>query len=271
MCPKLVLEEDAMDATSFDRWVRRLSMGASRRRVLGGLLAGPALLLPLEATARKKGKDAQRKRTDKGKNKDRQRATVQQESCWRAGACIPKKGANVSQCNLAGYSAPESLDCTGCNLSRANLKGADLTGVNFTKANLSGACLVNADFTGATFAKNTNLANAIFCNTTMPNGDIDNSGCGEGTACCTMCVPDCAANHYCCSGTCSPCPCGYRLLSNGTCARPCSLGCGSSPCKCYLVPDLCGAFNTGRLCPNGDSDCPTGQFCNGVGSCIEPC
>ena len=122
-----------MDGTQFDALARQLS---SRRTALGGLVAG--LLLPLAAAAR--GKDKKRKRNGKGKDRksgkskkkgqdkarDTGKTTAQAEVCWRAGACILKKGANVSQCNLAGYAPTTTLNCTGCNISRANLRGADL-------------------------------------------------------------------------------------------------------------------------------------------------
>jgi hypothetical protein len=215
-----------MDAHHFDHLAKRLS---SRRTALGGLLAG--LLLPLEGSTRGKGKGSgngnQRKRKGKDRGKGHQRASAQEEPCWRAGACIVSKGSNVSQCDLAGYTAPDSLDCTRCNLSRANLRGADLTGVNFTRANLSGACLVNADFSGATFANNTNLYNAIFCNTTMPDGSVNNSGCDSGTACCpTICLSaaDCDSGERCCQGNCQPeasccenSECASNQCESGTC------------------------------------------------------
>ncbi len=183
-----------MDGQHFDALARRIS---TRRTAIGGLLAG-LTFLPIEAAARNKGKA--RKRT--GKNK--QRAKAQEEPCWRAGACSVSKGSNVSRCDLAGYHAPEDLDCTRCNLSRANLRGADLSGVDFTRANLSGACLVNADFTDATFTNSTNLYNAIFCNTTMPDGSVNDSGCGSGTPCC----PTCSVGQLCESGCCNGFTCG---------------------------------------------------------------
>ena len=217
-----------MDTAHFDAITRRLG---TRRTALGGALAG--LLLPLSAAARKKGhgKDNHRHRHGKGKDRTKgngkHRATAQADSCWRAGACLLKKGANVSQCNLAGYSAPDDLNCTGCNLSRTNLRDADLTGVNFTKANLSGACLIDADFTGATFADNTNLANAIFCNTTMPNGSVNNSNCGRGTACCLSCP----ASETMCSDSCVDLQTDARNC--GSCGHACGGGqsCVNGSCQ----------------------------------------
>ena len=221
-----------MDGSRFDRLTRTLS---SRRTAVGGLLAG--LLLPLDAAARKKGKDKQRKR----KGRDKQRAQAQLELCWRAGACIAKKGANVSQCNLEGYSPNTTLNCTGCNASRANLRGAQLQGANFTKANLSGACLVDANFTGATFANNTNLSNAIFCRTIMPDGTPNNSGCGSGTPCC----PTCDAAHLCPSGCCDT-----AAGACGACTGGATCG-GGNP----GIPGFCGCTGSSCGCPAGQKSC----------------
>ena len=57
-------------------------------------------------------------------------------------------------------------NCPSCDLSKAllykaNLEGANLTGADLYKANLEGS----------------DLSGAILCNTTMPDGTIDNSGC----------------------------------------------------------------------------------------------
>jgi uncharacterized protein YjbI with pentapeptide repeats len=218
-----------MDPTRFDRLSRALAATGPRRGVLALLAALPVagvLLtsgrLSLEAAAlattrkrkkaNKKDKDKKGKSRSKGKGKDQQRTTAQAEGCWRAGACIVKKGANVSQCDLAGYTAPPSLNCTGCNLSRANLNGADLRGATFTKANLSGACLIDADFTGATFANTTNLYGATFCRTIMPDGSINNSGCQGGTTCCSTCLASGASCGVGISGSC----CG-GICDGGTC------------------------------------------------------
>ena len=55
---------------------------------------------------------------------------------------------------------------TGANLYGANLAYANLTNANLTNANLTDANLTNAI-----------LTDAEFCNTTMPDGSIDNSDC----------------------------------------------------------------------------------------------
>jgi hypothetical protein len=255
-----------MDGKRFDTLTRQLS---SRRVAIGGLLAG--LLVPLEAAARKK--DKHHKRT--GKAKAKKLASAQQEPCWRAGECLVSKGSNVSQCDLAGYTAPDPLDCTRCNLSRANLRGADLTGVNFTRANLSGACLVDADFTGATFANSTNLYNAIFCRTTMPDGSVNNSGCASGTACCPTCNRGlgmtcslagdiCCAGTVCQNGTCVCVPncagkCGGASDGcGGTCNAPCDGTCSQGQCVCS---DLHGSCQTQAGCCSPNVICAAGRCC----------
>lgn len=268
-----------MDGQRFDALARTLS---SRRTAIGGLLSALALV-PLDAAARKKGKHR------KGSAK---RRVTAQESCWRAGACIVSKGSNVSQCDLAGYTAPNPLDCTRCNLSRANLREADLTGVNFTRANLSGACLVNADFTGATFTNATNLYGAIFCRTILPDGSTNNSGCGSGTACCPTCVEEGGACGAGIGGSC----CGSAQCTNGVCQSCTPANCPSPGTVCGVFPDGCGqtqsclcGFTATPSCNNGTcTSCGalcggTCRFCanltngttqcysRGLFSCSEPC
>lgn len=205
-----------MDEQHLDQVARRLGATGTRRTAFGALLAG--LLLPLEATAR--GRDKHRTRHG---NRSR-RSRVQTEACWRAGACIVSKGSNVSQCDLAGYVAPESLDCTRCNFSRANLRGADLTDVDLTRANLNASCLVDANLSGATVTNSTNLYNAIFCRTIMPDGSTNNSGCGSGTPCC----PTCSGASFCPSGCC--------IGNPGTCGV-CP---GTETCGGGGTPGVCG-------------------------------
>lgn len=207
-----------MDRNRFDEITQALTTSPSRRKLLVGVAGGG--IAALLAAITHGDVDARRVQAEKKRRKQRHqksdRVKTQAEPCWRAGACIPKKGANVSRCDLAGYTAPSSLDCTGCNLSRTNLNGATFSGANFTRANLSGSCLVDADFTGATFANNTNLYNAIFCNTTMPDGNINNSGCGSGTACCSTCIQ---AGDACGAGIGGAC-CDATQCTNGLCGDP---------------------------------------------------
>jgi hypothetical protein len=97
----------------------------------------------------------------------------------------------------------------------------------------------------------------------------------------------CNTSTDCCSGNCTGgfcCESGRVGLSNGTCAKPCASGadCPASACAgtsgCIL--DASGAtYCVGTVtltgsCPNGDSDCPQGQFCGVFGpqrSCVPAC
>ena len=69
----------------------------------------------------------------------------------------------------------------GADLSGADLIGADLSGANLSGANLIGASLRYADLDGAdltgadlSFAW---MSGARLCNTTMPDGHVEYSGC----------------------------------------------------------------------------------------------
>ncbi len=227
-----------MDGQRFDALARNLS---SRRTAIGGLVA--SLLVPLGVAAGgKHKKQQQHKRKKRG------------ETCWRGGSCQPRLGANVSRCNLEGSTAFAGLNCTGCNISRANLRAVNARGASFAIANLSGSCLVEADFTGATFAKTTNLANAIFCRTIMPDGSINNSGCGNDSNCCPTCqqqgeacgagiVGSCCGDLKCTNGTCQPCtPTTCASLGN-VCGQKAD-GCGNT------ITCLCGVTST-PACSNG--------------------
>ena len=70
----------------------------------------------------------------------------------------------------------ETKRCPRCDLTEANLKGAKLMGAKLGDARLRGANLKGADLWGANLA-DTNLEGVIFCNTTMPDGSVNNSGC----------------------------------------------------------------------------------------------
>ncbi len=57
-------------------------------------------------------------------------------------------------------------NCVECDLFKAILSGA-----NMSRANLRKACLSEADLTGAI------MNGVILCNTTMPDGSVNDSGC----------------------------------------------------------------------------------------------
>ncbi|MDA1188313.1 MAG: pentapeptide repeat-containing protein [Chloroflexi bacterium] len=111
------------------------------------------------------------------------------------------EGADLRDAELAGYRAqgfapPVQADLRGANLSNAdltgatlakakldeaNLSGAKLVGTNLTEANLYKADLRGADLTRAilTFSdmEDALLEGAIFCETVMSNGSVNNQDC----------------------------------------------------------------------------------------------
>ena len=276
-----------MDQARFDELIKRvgatqLTRGHALRGLAGGTLAAVlgAMLSADGATAKRK----QRKHRGRNDRQDPKRIHAQQEEpCWRAGACLPKKGSNVSRCNLHESTAFNGLDCTGCNVSRANLRGADARRANFTRANLSGSCLVDADFTGATFAKNTNLANAVFCRTTMPSGSVNNSGCGKGTRCCPTCPAatcqtlgkQCGSWPDPCSGTvdCGNCAGGAVCTAQGTCEAPPPPPCGGSgeACCAGSICDAPAVCNQQGMCETPPQPCPAYTIRSATGECVFPC
>ena len=72
---------------------------------------------------------------------------------------------NLSGANLSG------ADLSEANLFYTNLSAADLSETNLSGADLNEVNLSAADLEGA------NLTETKFCETKMPNGTIDNSGC----------------------------------------------------------------------------------------------
>jgi len=99
---------------------------------------------------------------------------------------------------LSGEAAIKKLlatkECVGCDLREVNLRKADLTqailrgvdleGANLFYANLTGANLISAKLTKA------NLRRAIFCNTTMPDGSINNSNCDSNSSKASSSLPE---------------------------------------------------------------------------------
>jgi hypothetical protein len=78
------------------------------------------------------------------------------------------EGATILESNL------EASNLSYANFEKANLGGSDMSTTTLVGASFKGANLTNANFIGAEEA---NLAGAKRCNTKLPNGSIDNSGC----------------------------------------------------------------------------------------------
>ena len=75
----------------------------------------------------------------------------------------------------------DTNECIACDLSGANLNGADLSESYLAYANLSAADLTGANLGGADLRKanlsSTYMNGATLCNTTVPDGSVIYSGC----------------------------------------------------------------------------------------------
>lgn len=84
-------------------------------------------------------------------------------------------GAQLSQANLSGADLSEAemtqANLLDADLSNANLQGAIMLAVKLGEANLKGANLKDANLRGV------NRSMALFCNTVMPDGAIENRDC----------------------------------------------------------------------------------------------
>ena len=75
-----------------------------------------------------------------------------------------------SKCDLS------NSDLTGSYLYKADLRGANLEDADLTDVYLAKADLTEANLRGAQLAGSL-LKDVVFCNTTMPDGTTNNSGC----------------------------------------------------------------------------------------------
>ncbi len=157
-----------------------------------------------------------------GKGKKRRKANVTPQAvdrCFPGTNCAPGRGKNTSRCDFSFSTVFQNTDVRGANLSQSTFAGANLTGADFRGANLSGACLVSADLTRAQLGASVNLGQAIFCNTTMPDGSINDSGCEGTTPCCHLRTQNCPDESFTCwtldrDGICD---CTAESLRVGTC------------------------------------------------------
>jgi hypothetical protein len=248
-----------VEASQFDRLVRSMAPRASRRGMfsvlLGGLLAP---LLPHEESDARRGKrrhksrgnrderrgDGKRRNTPRKRRSGTDRSSVLDEAaCYPGTTCTVGNRRNLARCDFGGSSALKGRSCQSCNLSGVNLRRADASGAKLRGANLGGACLVDATLAGADVS-GANTTGAIFCRTTMPNGTINNSGCGKSSRCCPTCVAigssGCTLGGSCCGG---------GSCNGGTCVCP-----PDRPRNCNGVCQAC--------C--GDADCASGVCCGGV-------
>jgi hypothetical protein len=88
--------------------------------------------------------------------------------------------ANLSGAKLVKAKLPKAnlttVDLSNAKLIGADLSGATLYGTNLTTANLSGANLASAILSG-TDETSLDLTSVTFCQTTMPDGTLNNRDC----------------------------------------------------------------------------------------------
>jgi hypothetical protein len=172
-----------MDHEHFDTLARRVfsDLKHSRRVAVTTLLASALLGSRSSAGLAAARRKAKAKATPQGA-----------DACYPGGTtCIPGKGRNTSGCDFAFSTLFRNRDVRGANLSHSSFAGADLRGADFRGANLSGGCFASANLTGARLGSSVNLGGAIFCNTIMPDGQRDDSGCEGATPCCHLRVQNC--------------------------------------------------------------------------------
>jgi hypothetical protein len=174
-----------MDRGRFDAVARVVfaELQQSRRAALATVLGATLLRFqPAPAVAR-------RRRTGRGRGRVMAQAA---SSCYPGTRCTPGKGKNTSGCDFSFSTLFRNRDVRGANLSRSSFRGADLRGADLRGTNLSGACFTGASLEGAKLGASVNRHGAIFCNTVMPDGSNDGSGCAKTSACCRPIEEDCA-------------------------------------------------------------------------------
>jgi hypothetical protein len=175
-----------MDREQFDDFARFVGSRQSRRAALAALL-GAALFghAPAPTSAKLLAKPKGKKKRNKG-NKP-----TGASQCYPGRNCIPGPGRDNAGCDFSISTHFRGRDARGAQLSRTNFRGAGLSGADLQGADLGGACLVGANLEGAKLGPSVDLRGAILCNTTMPDGSVNDSGCAKTTPCCPPLEEDC--------------------------------------------------------------------------------
>jgi hypothetical protein len=268
----------------------------------------------LQAERRKGGKrrKPKKKRGGRGNNGGGQTPPPPPDGCCGTDSCPdPEPGSTHAGCNHAGRSfigqdhngsTFRGIDGRNANFAATDNHGsvfaeACLQGASFRRARLDGstwgdACLFDADFTGADFGGDLTLFdNARFCNTTMPDGSVNDRDCGEATPCCQPAdpgpacqTPDDCPGQRCRSAFCTNGQCTYTIVDNnedpslacgpnssgwcceGECCAAAATECGPDGLCC--APNCagreCGPDGCGATCIPG---CELGQTCGEDGRC----
>jgi hypothetical protein len=193
-------------------------------------------------------------------------------NCFPGATCnFPGAGVVAKGCDFSDSDTFRDLDVSGAIFSGSNFTAADLAGADLRGALLDGACLVGADLFDARLDTSTLLEGAIFCNTVMPDGSRNDTGCSRGNSCCPTCVAPrpCGAGQICCHGRClagvccddRDCP-EHAVCTGGACVcAPHYYPCGRSG---VCIPD--------DTCCDDPDTCPENETCTGLGgACVFPC
>lgn len=173
--------------------------------------------------------------------------------CYPGANCFPVRGGTHSVCDFANSTVFVGVDARGAILDGTNFTGANASEADFRGAVLSGACFAGANLFDARIDKSTLLDGAIFCNTIVPNGSVNDAGCGGDDTCCSTVNQAPGSGAGC-------------LLNDRTCTRNgdcCSNFCNSQQiCRnaaenCRKLNELCGAFG-GRCCSEEGTICTGG-------------
>lgn len=189
---------------------RRQTVGAFLALAIAGLLSGDDALAKKKGGKKGKGGKGGGKGggNGKGKGKNKKRRKKRRGGGGSATRNCDEialtAGADLHECDLRQHPDLATADFTNAKLEDSILSGADLSGKPFRgarlwRAKLDGAILQDADFDpsgnqrtdifGVDFT-DADLQNAdldlndvlyahyaVFCRTTMPNGQTDDSGC----------------------------------------------------------------------------------------------
>lgn len=237
-----------MDQHAFDRMARLVGTPRSRRMALAAILSlGMGAAESIDAKRRAK------------RRKARGRAGAEALAGYRdCPLSTIAPGKNLSGCDFfdrdlrgKNFSSTNSSKATfaGANLCAVPLRSANLGNTSFASANLTRADLRGANFSTA------NTAGAVFCQTRMPNGAINNADC-PAEPCCSN--AECAANKVCTDAGCV-CPSGSQCCANSDCQpQQCKIAsCTGNQCTFTNAPD-------GAKCALGFGVCSAG-FCFIIG------
>jgi hypothetical protein len=262
----------------------------------------------------KGGKRRKHKKKRGGGDGSGQTPPPPQTCCGTKSCRDPEPGSTRAGCDFAGRSFAgedhngstfRGIDGRNASFTATDNHGsvfaeACLQEARFRRAKLDGstwggACLFGADFTGADLGDDLTLFdNALFCNTTMPDGSVNDRDCDRKTTCCRAELggePECQSasdcdDEACRTKDCQNGQCVYAVVAdgsslNGECGTDTSGHCCEGACclpgatECNPLGLCCAPNCPGRECgedgcgnPDGCGTCPSGQGCNAAGQCV---